>query len=1227
MIISSHNFVQLIKNNKRISEGLIPELIRRLIVESINNNTYIFFPSNDDIYTPGWDGIVKNNTTEHPFIPIGDIFFEIGTNSSYSKGLNKIKEDYEKRKKDNSIRNKNNYSYIAITTSILDSKKKQSLIDELNNEKVFKQLKILDANDLIDWMKNHINICIWFLNSYGEKIEDYGISLLSNEWERLSKCTDPNLNTDIFIVENESNSKKLIQDLTSSEENQILTVSSLYYGKDFSFAFCVASLIASQNEDIKNRTIIVNNQSGLNYVNAFCSGKIVLINFNCIDDRFSINLNNTYIFFTPISDANIQLNIVTYKSFREALCKLRYSIPDSIKISYIVDCNVLSLRRLLSISPLTKIPQWSRNPNKNDLIPLLLLGQINMENSADLELLRILIGENIDSYIETLNLWAEMEQSPILKYDSIYKICSRKECFEFIHIDMFSQKLKRIEEKLTNILLYSNKIIIDNSTENSIFDNNYIWSEELINNILDGFIILSEKNKKNQTNFDIFVNKVFDKIFENSESYWINSHYYPKLSELSPLSFTNFLRKMINNKINILYNPINNTANNSSKNLTYIFHSLKYAFENEKTALNGLECLLDLYYSDEQNNKDVIDKIIKILSPLATIIGAINIPFLDKIYFFFNYIEKKNNHDKTKIIMQRLYTSDEEMIMTGISISYRSNESKQYNVTYRDIAEMKNLVFNWMTNNDFDIIKQLKTILSSINNEQFNEIKNKLILLKEKIIKNNDEIKALACREILHTRENILKFNSWSHLTIFITLFDEILEAIKPNDDYLKYKYLLIDDDYPLLNPISTDEVNTFEKEKELRKQEKAKYLNELITKYGQDIIKTIIIDCKNHGLTICSLIYEKTDNYMKDIQIMIDIEANYELKEYLSCLKDKELKLVLQQYKNNSLFIQNLPFTQETYKWIDGNSNEKEYWENHFFENLNDDDFEYLFNKFLKYDPRKLIFVCTHYIDLNYEYCIKLLDTIANILKSNKTYFSSNDIYWIQELVEKLDNKYYTNDLSLYEFKLLSILINNMRDYPMGVKKYFWDNPKELGKFLIELYSNNLSSKSVGDSFLLEISISISDKCFIPKDYIIQKRKHLSSWVKEVLSASINKNKEERLFLKNAIIYILSACPMTNNTNFWPIKEVADILEDISLSDFDDKYDVSEMFSNKYLNRKGLCTISDGSAKLLLSNEFKKYQSYYQFTHAIISKALENISNAFNFEAEEERKRACLRK
>lgn len=486
MIISAEHFLDLVKKNKKLSEAIIPTLIHRLIRETVNTNAYSHFPSDDDVFVSGFDGVVMENTTQHRFLPLGKIYFEIGTKKDCYKGIAKIESDYEKRKIDTSINNKKDYAYIAITTSILDAKKKQSMCDKYNSDNIFNKVLILDAVDITSWMENHINICIWFLQKYGEKIDEYDINLVSDERDRISKVTTPNLSSELFLADNESNSKKLIEDLLATKGNKIITVSSAEYGRDFSYAFCLSSIISSAHNELIERTIVVNSQQAMNYVAAFCENKVVLVNFNCLDDRFAININNTYIFFDTLFEVEIKLNMIERKTFVNEVKKLGYDDTDAEKIAFLVDYNIFALRRLLTKIPSIKVPLWSKKYNKNELIPILLMGEINADKIGDLSLLKTIIGNDVDSYIEKLNFWSEMNQSPILKYENIYRICSRKECFDFIQVDLFSLKLKAIEEQI--LLALSNigespKLFSSSDILNA---EKVVFREKLIYNVLRG---------------------------------------------------------------------------------------------------------------------------------------------------------------------------------------------------------------------------------------------------------------------------------------------------------------------------------------------------------------------------------------------------------------------------------------------------------------------------------------------------------------------------------------------------------------------------------------------------------------------------------------------------------------------------------------------------------------------------------------------------------------------
>lgn len=1232
MLLTGEHFLELVKKNKKLSETIIPELIHRLVRETINSGAYTHFPANDDVSTPGFDGVITGNTIEHRFLPLGNLIFEMGAKKDCYKGIAKIDKDYQKRKSDESIIDKNNFTYIAITTSILDAKDKQIKCNEYIKDNIFKSVLIIDAIDITSWLEEHINICIWFLQKYGEKIDDYDVVLVSDEWNRISKATIPNLSNEIFIAGNEGNSKKIILDLKDSQGNKIFTISSDHYGRDFAYAFCVSTIIASDFTDLIERAIVVNSQVGMNYVNAFCKGKIVLVNFNCQDDRFAIELNNTYIFFGILFDVDIELNMIQQKIFEKEVVKLGYSESEASRISFIVDYNVLALRRLMTKIPSIKIPLWSKNHNKYELIPLLLLGEINMDKICDLEFLKSIIWEDVDSYTEKLNLWSEMNQSPILKYENIYRICSRKECFDFLQVDIFSLKLKSLEDKMISALSEINQKYKQENDKWYINDGTYKWRDRLINNVLDGFIILSDKNKRNQLHFDSFVEKIFDKIYGNYELSLTLSHHFKKLCELSPRSYISFLRKSVTSDKDNFEKFMKTTSPGlmmSNNYFNYVLYALENVLRQENCVLTGFETLLDMYYLFP-DDKALLEEVIKYLSPFATMTGLLNMPFSKKIDFFFRYIVNKD-YDKTFKIVDKLYKNDNNSVMIGVSPSYRNYDGKEIKVTYHEIYDMKSKAFNWLVENEKDsneLIQTLKNLLQNIHSIPFENIRKQLNVVKGKLIDSDDDVKVKANHEILRTRENILKYNNWKYLMNYIPVFDEFLNSIKPSERYIFIKSVLIDDNYPLLDPPTLEDSDWHEKTMKLREQVKKDLLKEIVEKEGKKVIERIIKDCTNNSSMIWNLIYDISEDHVTDFKTILDCKLNIGIRFYLRCMNEKELDFVLKEYENEEFVLQNLPYSKKIYTWVDGKHKEKEYWKHQYFDKTNDSDFEYLFNKFINFAPEKLISTCSYFVELDYDHSIKLLNAISNLIdnESNKEILF-DEIYSIQDFVRKMDQKYYTNELSLCEFKLLSVLKSGIEDYPMGIKKYFWDHPDELGKLLIQLHEqkNSLPSGSMGQKILFEAIFSFGGGCYIPSEYIVQRRSDIKKWVNGVLLTSEDKDTETKTLIKYAIINTLATCPKQISDDIWPIKEVADILENLALEDFEDKYEVSSSFSSGYTNRRGIRNVNDGTLEFSLSEEYKKYQIYYQFTHPVTSKALEYISSGYNYEAENDRKRAYL--
>ena len=91
--VTSEMLQQFVKNAKRKSEGLLPELIKRLILSSCSDINRIRIPGVDDVWAPGFDGIVdcQEKTT---YVSDGMSVWEFGNNNDF---LKKINEDYQKR--------------------------------------------------------------------------------------------------------------------------------------------------------------------------------------------------------------------------------------------------------------------------------------------------------------------------------------------------------------------------------------------------------------------------------------------------------------------------------------------------------------------------------------------------------------------------------------------------------------------------------------------------------------------------------------------------------------------------------------------------------------------------------------------------------------------------------------------------------------------------------------------------------------------------------------------------------------------------------------------------------------------------------------------------------------------------------------------------------------------------------------------------------------------------
>lgn len=208
-ILTASALEEMCKSNKKKFEGLLPELVKRLILASNTLVTEKRFPSKDDIWAPGYDGVVYCKK-ETDYVKAGMSVWEFGTNDD---SLDKINSDYEKRTNQSRGYKKEETCFYLVVTKIWAFKKKtKEEWEKEHNEWAF--TKVYDAIELCDWVNSQPTVCAWLFETiYGEADSDF--STVEMAWDSFSQKTKPKFVKDMFTMGKQEQIDKLCHKLDS----------------------------------------------------------------------------------------------------------------------------------------------------------------------------------------------------------------------------------------------------------------------------------------------------------------------------------------------------------------------------------------------------------------------------------------------------------------------------------------------------------------------------------------------------------------------------------------------------------------------------------------------------------------------------------------------------------------------------------------------------------------------------------------------------------------------------------------------------------------------------------------------------------------------------------------------------------------------------------------------------------------------------------------------------
>lgn len=364
-LITAQQLQEWFSEQSNCARGIFPELIKRLIKESISGKiNKLVFPSGDKVNISGVDGELDVDFGNQ-FVPNGTSYWEIGSTVKNVKG--KFKSDYKKRTQEFTIVEKSKLTFVFVTPATLNAAGKKSLLHETENDG-WKGVNIIDAIILEEWLSCCLQTSIWLIEFFEKN--NLSLQTLKGAHSSLMKKTTPNLVDNFFLYAREKEKESFISLI---QNKSVIKIGS--NSKEDSYGFALSSLY-SDFEKYEQKCIVCNDIDTLQELDKLVSGYILIL--NSYIENYDLSLNNKYIIVygaNCINDTNVdlKLNVRSFYDLSEVLKKdMGVNNEKVAELSHKASISIPLIMRELRSENYYHKNDWIDDIKLQDLIPIML---------------------------------------------------------------------------------------------------------------------------------------------------------------------------------------------------------------------------------------------------------------------------------------------------------------------------------------------------------------------------------------------------------------------------------------------------------------------------------------------------------------------------------------------------------------------------------------------------------------------------------------------------------------------------------------------------------------------------------------------------------------------------------------------------------------------------------------------------------------------------------------
>lgn len=464
-IITENQLDEWVRGNAREAQGVIVELVWRLVAASSPKPQERRFPLGDSIGQHGPDGVLYTDFDFEPFVPEGRSFWEIGA------GVNagdKATSDYRDltASTPEAVRHKSTFVFVTPLSGRRDwphtwkADAQARWLEDRRQRNDWRDVRLIDGTGLIDWLHYFPAVERWLAVMMGLSAQQ--MQTPEQRWADLRTIGDPPpLTPHVFLANRDAACEKL---------KEVFSGTMLQLKLDTHFpaqlADFVAAYVATMDEDTKvdtvGRCLIISSADGWNAITTLREAHVLVANFD-LDDADSARTillekarraGHAVIFAGMpggISHPN-RIPLPNPKSYQiqEALEKAGYKEERARILAQKNNGNLSSLLRCLQ--NLSLMPEWAQGTDAAELAIAELLGAWREDSEADKAVAEKLSGNSYGEWIGKMREIALRPGTPLIQRDGTWKVGARYEGWYALGPRLFDEHLDRLKEVAVSVL-------------------------------------------------------------------------------------------------------------------------------------------------------------------------------------------------------------------------------------------------------------------------------------------------------------------------------------------------------------------------------------------------------------------------------------------------------------------------------------------------------------------------------------------------------------------------------------------------------------------------------------------------------------------------------------------------------------------------------------------------------------------------------------------------------